>query len=50
MMYCATPSNLMTIESTFGKVTSEGGTIKIDNANTLTLTGKSGEIFVFTKA
>ncbi len=50
MMYCSTPSNLMTIESTFGKVTSEGGTIKIDSTNTLTLTGKSGEIFVFTKA
>lgn len=49
MMYCGTPSNLMTIESTFGKVTSEGGIITVDNTNTITLKGKSGEVFVFTK-
>lgn len=49
LMYCSSPDNIMTIESTFGSILGTGATI-LQEGTTMTLTGTKGEKMVFTVA
>lgn len=47
LMYCESPTGLMTMESTFASMLGTGATLAQDGS-TLTLTGSKGEKFVYT--
>jgi heat shock protein HslJ len=47
LMYCSEPQNVMTLESAFGRILSEGATVSRDANGMISITGKDNTSFTF---